>query len=142
MDISLQKKLFHKYKSIFRQKDLPMTETCMCWGIDCGNGWYYIIDELCNCITRYVINDETRKVEASQVKQKFGGLRFYISGFSDPYIEGLISMAEGMSYHVCEMCGSSNNVGIISDIYLESLCEKCNIKKRKSRKKSKTRTKK
>lgn len=34
MNIELQEKLFEKYPKIFRQKDLSMNETCMCWGIE------------------------------------------------------------------------------------------------------------
>ena len=42
-----QDKLFEKYPKIFRQKDLSMDQTCMCWGIECGDGWYPILDALC-----------------------------------------------------------------------------------------------
>ena len=47
MNQRLQDKLYEKYPKIFGQKDLPMTQTAMCWGIDCGDGWYNIIDTLC-----------------------------------------------------------------------------------------------
>tara|TARA_R110002153_G_scaffold46642_2_gene131713 strand:- start:1695 stop:1805 length:111 start_codon:yes stop_codon:yes gene_type:complete len=29
-----QKEIFEKYPKIFRDKDKPMTETCMCWGLE------------------------------------------------------------------------------------------------------------
>ena len=38
MKAELQNKLFEKYPKIFGQKDLPMTQTAMCWGIDCEIG--------------------------------------------------------------------------------------------------------
>ena len=47
MTQTLQQKLYDKYLKIFGQKDLPMTQTAMCWGINCGDGWYNIIDNLC-----------------------------------------------------------------------------------------------
>lgn len=47
MDLKLQNKLFEKYPKIFKQRDLSPQETCMCWGINCGDGWYDIIDRLC-----------------------------------------------------------------------------------------------
>jgi hypothetical protein len=57
MDRELQQKLFDKYPKIFRQKDLSMQETAMCWGIACGNGWYDLIDALCEEIQRcYIIS--------------------------------------------------------------------------------------
>lgn len=35
--------LYDAFPRFFRQKDLSMQETCMCWGICCGDGWYDII---------------------------------------------------------------------------------------------------
>lgn len=45
------------------------------------------------------------QVVATQVKEKFAGLRFYYSG-GDDYIDGVVSMAESMSYRTCEECGA------------------------------------
>ena len=42
---------------------------------------------------------------AAQVKEKFGGLRFYVDG-GDDWVYGAISMAESMSYRTCEVCGA------------------------------------
>ena len=39
-----------------------------------------------------------------QIKEKFGGLRFYYEG-GDEYISGLISMAESFSYKICYFTG-------------------------------------
>lgn len=42
---------------------------------------------------------------AVQVKEKFGGLRFYIGGGATEEQYAFISFAEEMSYRVCELCG-------------------------------------
>ena len=42
---------------------------------------------------------------AVQVKEKFGGLRFYVQAATDEHY-GYISFAESMSYKTCEVCGS------------------------------------
>jgi hypothetical protein len=47
------------------------------------------------------------QVVASQVKEKFGGLRFYHNG-GDDYIDGMISLAEHLSSRICEVCGKMN----------------------------------
>ena len=39
MNAELQNKLFENYPEIFKQKDLPATDTAMCWGICCGDGY-------------------------------------------------------------------------------------------------------
>ena len=131
MKKELEKKLFENYPGIFRQKDLPATHTAMCWGIACGDGWYDIIDTLCSNIKHRTScqngksPNEEYVVEAVQVKEKFGGLRFYVTG-GDSYINGLVSMAESMSYRVCEECGSpgkANKKG-----WIKTLCEPCREK--------------
>ena len=142
MKKELQDKLFKKYPKIFRQKDLPSTETCMCWGITCGDGWYDIIDALCASIKNHIewvnehkrlhslaqpkrlIPTKTNKTicEAAQVKEKFGGLRFYIDG-GNKYIEGLIAMSEAISYKTCEYCGFPGKP--LTNKWIRTTCENC-----------------
>jgi hypothetical protein len=124
MTPNLEKKLFTKYPKIFRQKDLNMQETCMCWGIECGDGWYWLIDNVCGSIQNYIDDNKgVEQVEASQVKEKFGGLRFYTSG-NDDRIDGMIWLAESLSYKICENCGSQDNVKQTKG-WIVSLCPKC-----------------
>jgi hypothetical protein len=55
-------------------------------------------------------------VKFDQIKEKYGGLRVYFSG-GDEYVEGLVSMAEAMSYKICDVCGNKgepNKEGWIS----------------------------
>ncbi len=42
----LQDKLYEQFPKFYAQKDLGMQQTCMCWGICCGDGWYNIIEDL------------------------------------------------------------------------------------------------
>lgn len=77
----------------------------MCWGFCCGNGWYALIDTLCDEIQRRVDTHGVKDVVALQVKEKFGGLRFYVSG-GDEYTAGLIWLADHLSTMVCEDCGA------------------------------------
>lgn len=51
------------------------------------------------------VPEPVEQVVAIQVKEKFGGLRFYYMG-GDEYIRGLENMAESMSYRTCEVCGA------------------------------------
>jgi hypothetical protein len=152
MKPELDKKLCEKYPKIFAQRGLPMTETCMCWGFDCGDGWYWLIDNLCHAIQSYVdsrnemirirteIDDSALKpglrepklqVEATQVKEKFGALRFYISG-GDDTIDGMIDLAEHMSWNICEYCGSTENI-IHTKGWITTLCAECSEKREKER---------
>jgi hypothetical protein len=111
MKQELDNQLCEKYPKIFADRHKPMTETCMCWGFECGDGWYNILDQLCNNIQHY-IDWKNRKEEivpqvvAEQVKEKFGTLRFYYRG-GDDYIEGMVRMADSMSSILCEECGDT-----------------------------------
>ena len=66
MKKELQDKLYNKYPKLFYQKDLPMQQTCMCWGIECGNGWYTIIDNACRLLQHHV--DSSRKQKARTLR--------------------------------------------------------------------------
>jgi hypothetical protein len=65
-----------------------------------GPGWKQIVLDLC---------DELRTKHnwdgnLYQIKEKFGGLRFYAGGF-DPEGRAAIDKAENLSYTVCDVCG-------------------------------------
>lgn len=66
--------LAEKYPSLYRDYKGDMRYTCMAWGIDVGDGWRDLIEKLSADITAI---DTEGRVVADQVKEKFGGLRFY-----------------------------------------------------------------
>lgn len=164
MNPELDKELCEKYPKIFADRHAPMSTTAMCWGFECGDGWYNIIDALCCLIQNHIDNSietcernkeflerreaalagdwtlfdehilsynnvsddwiKARKADlleeppewrtkitplhqvvASQVKEKFGTLRFYYNG-GDDVIDGIVYMAEEMSSRTCEVCGN------------------------------------
>ena len=123
MKIELQNALFKKYPEIFKQRNYSIMESCMPWGFECGDGWYSIIDTLCRLIQHYTEDHPDVLVEAVQVKEKYGGLRFYING-GDDYVDGLIVFAEAMSYLICEQCGSTDGVTQTKG-WIYTLCRQC-----------------
>lgn len=59
MKKELDEQLCEKYPKIFRDRYADMSQTAMCWGFDCGDGWYKIIDNLCQLIQNHIdYNDE------------------------------------------------------------------------------------
>ena len=125
MKQELDEYLCKVFPKIFAERNLPMTETCMCWGFECGDGWFNIINQLCQNIQHHIDwknkeKEVVAQVVVSQVKEKYGTLRFYYSG-GDDTIDGMVSMAESMSGVTCEECGNigeSNNGG-----WIKVLCE-------------------
>lgn len=104
--------------------------------IACGDGWYHILDTLCATIQNHVknVNRNAKDSEnlftchASQIKEKFGGLRFYIDS-GDSYIWGAIDMAEYLSEITCEVCGSNEHIGK-TEGWITTMCHKCHEEKK------------
>jgi hypothetical protein len=66
--------------------------------------------------------------KATQVKEKFGGLRFYVTGTSDKNW-ALIRNAEQKSYGICESTGSEVEVGTWNNGWVQTLCRKEALRK-------------
>jgi hypothetical protein len=57
------------------------------------------------------VPDTISQVVAVQVKEKFGGLRFYTQG-GDDVIFGMIRVAESMAIRTCEECGNPGHTRV------------------------------
>lgn len=115
--------LVEKYPKIFADRYEDMTKTAMCWGFDCDDGWFWLIDSLCSSIQSYIDNNNKPQVVATQVKEKWGGLSFYFIG-GDNYTDGMVWLAEHQSYKICEKCGSTENVTQTKG-WIKTLCNNC-----------------
>jgi hypothetical protein len=84
-------------------------------GIAVGSGWWLIIEKLCESIQshinwknqqfeKYGHGTEIPQVVVEQIKEKFGGLRFYYQG-GDEYVNGMVRLAEAWADATCEVCG-------------------------------------
>ena len=125
MKQELDEYLCKVYPKIFANRHKDMTETAMCWGFECGDGWYNIINTLCANIQSHIDWKNKNEVlvpqvTVDQVKEKFGGLRFYYEG-GDDVIDGMVRMAEGMSEVTCEVCGKPGKSR--GNGWIRTLCE-------------------
>ena len=50
----LDKLLCEKYPKMMVNRNKNMQETCMCWGFDCGDGWFNILDQLMGNIQHHI----------------------------------------------------------------------------------------
>ena len=157
------KYLVKKYEPLYRDRYGDMRSTAMCWGFECGDGWFDIINNLSHflcggwlrakenydqikdreglkkfewggdqewnvIVTREMIDAAKHKMDeayentpvASQVKEKNGGLRFYVHGATDEQY-AYIAFAEAMSYSICEVCGDKGKIN--RDGWLETRCK-------------------
>lgn len=81
-------------------------------GFAVDKGWWPILQALCANIQHHIDwwnkNHEkypvVEQVVVEQIKEKFGGLRFYYTG-GDDQISGMVRMAESWADRHCEECG-------------------------------------
>jgi hypothetical protein len=116
-------KLLKKYPKLLRQFYLTPQETCLCWGFECGDGWFDLIDTLFDRIVK--IDPD---IEVTQCKQKFGALRVYLNKYNEN-INELLDDADKASRVICEACGSLENVSFTRG-WVRPLCEVCMSKGR------------
>ena len=100
-------------------------------GFSVENGWLRLIDKLSGFIESQIkdlSNEDKDKIYVTQIKNKFGGLRYYLN-FPEKYypdiqykIDGAIAFAESLSFHICQKCG---NAGEHQGWH--TLCNNCNI---------------
>ena len=74
------KGFMERFPILFQDSKKDMTQTCMCWGVECPIGWFHIIEQLCTVLEFYnleFVKNYKIAIVADQVKEKFGTLRFY-----------------------------------------------------------------
>ena len=154
MKQELDKLLCEKYPKMMVNRNKNMQETCMCWGFECGDGWYNILNQLMGNIQHHIDWKEKQRdwtirfnstappedmrpvpelipqVTLDQVKEKFGTLRFYYTG-GDEYIRGLVSMAESMSGVTCEECSAPAETH--GPGWIRTICTPCEEKREAER---------
>jgi hypothetical protein len=54
MKQELDKLLCEKYPKMMVNRNKNMQETCMCWGFECGDGWFNILDQLMGSIQHHI----------------------------------------------------------------------------------------
>ena len=76
---------------------------------ECIDGWYALLSGLCEEIMQYCKSYKREAPTASQVKEKFGSLRFYVWHANDDVYD-IIDKYELQSQYVCEQCGKPGKV--------------------------------
>lgn len=96
-----------------------------CWVLDCGRGWFDLIDCMLDEIEDVDIN---KKVYLTQVKEKYGSLRVYFvvddSNELFDKVNDIVGKYEELSFIVCEECGASK-AELRNHGWYKTLCDKC-----------------
>ena len=115
---AFEKRLKEQYPKMFER---PYGGICV------DQGWWPIIESLCDNIQGYIDwqnknQDKTpvEQVVVTQIKEKFGGLRFYYDG-GDDRVYGMVAMAESWADRHCEECGKPGKRR--SGGWIKTLCD-------------------
>ena len=105
------------------------------FGCEIGDGWYELMVDLCTEITAaYERSGAPVDIVVDQVKEKWGGLRFYYHipdhlGGSPLQVEitEIVRKYEEMSLAICEDCGKQGTRRKLG--YVCTLCDECFAKR-------------
>ena len=148
MSPDLQATLMQRYPKFFRAPGLRLSEVETDnapddrlvsnegpfdqYGIECGDGWYAVVDRLCQAceleiealIAKGVAHESWPRV--AQIKEKVGTLRFYLAGQATEALQSQIQQAEIETRSTCEQCGKP---GLLRDgRWRKTQCDACYAK--------------
>ena len=148
MKKELQNQLKEKYQILYPEFDKTKryNDPILDWGIECGDGWFMILDKIMSWLKFQHLTNGYPKIKIVQIKEKFGMLSFYYenpkfedSDFKDrqkfnenlSLIRGAVSFATSLSIEICEKCGSTHNVKRTDGNWIRFYCESCRIEEAK-----------
>jgi hypothetical protein len=120
------KEIMDKYW--FFKPDYSLQNNLMAFGFENDEGWYPLIDELCSKLEKLIdekypdLKEGEYPFQVEQVKEKYGGLRFYVSGAYEEIFD-LIDEYEKKSYEICETCGEAGELKEVHGWY-KTVCNK------------------
>lgn len=146
MQAQLQAELLRRYPKFFRQPGKRLLNLDVIsglegrllddWapfderGIECGDGWFALIDRLSRACENEIATLVAQGVpkegwpRIAQIKEKFGGLRFYVRGPLSEDLRAQILQAENIeSLCTCECCGAPGRPR--EGPWLRSYCDNC-----------------
>lgn len=128
MNNKLDEQLVKDFPLLFGDRHGDMQNTAMCWGFEVGDGWEPIIREAAEKLEPLIkkYNEETNEKDylprASQIKEKFGTLRFYMTCTTDE-MDKITNEAENKSEVTCEQCGEKGELATTGG-WLMTRCKK------------------
>ena len=69
MKQELDKLLCERYPKMMVNRNKDMKETCMCWGFECGDGWFNILNQLMSQIQHHIDWKEKQRAWATKYNE-------------------------------------------------------------------------
>ena len=124
MNKELEDKLFQDFPVLYSQE---RENSCAKFTFDCLDGWHALIREFSEKMTPLMTQARQEGdpdgffARIVGIKEKFGGLRVYLSTGTDAMYD-LINEYEDRSEHICEICGEPGTIDPAA-FYKAALCE-------------------
>ena len=112
-------KLFNEFPKLFEHRKNKQI-SLLYFGVECNSGWFDLIYNLTKTVSKLVKEKGIKDFEIVQIKEKFGGLRYYTNFYTES-IGKLIRDAEEKSYKICEVCGKPGKLRKVS--WYRTLCK-------------------
>lgn len=109
MNSELTEKLYADFPYLYRGHVKPPEQSSMCWGFECGDGWFMLIHNLSLELTEHLERHPALDLEVVQVKRKFGSFRYDVVG-GDEITEKLINDSRERAKHICELTGKEGRL--------------------------------
>jgi hypothetical protein len=117
------------------EKQYPLCfkhQGCCMLGIECQTGWNQLLHNLFTKLEGYLAANPEKFIDCEfpfridQIKEKFGTLRFYVSGAASDEMMIAIDDAEVQSAKICEVCSKRGVVHVSKGgFWLKTLCSEC-----------------
>lgn len=124
-------KIMKDFPEYFKHVD-NIQASLMAFGFECGDGWFDLIYGLCENIKPHydeLPQSAKNNFWVTQVKEKYGGLRFYTTHLINDEVISMIDEAEEVSYKTCETCGNPGTLRTTDPEgkvgWLKTLCSEC-----------------
>jgi len=107
------------------------------WGVECGDGWFDLVDGLAKAFEEEIGRMISLGIEncywprVAQIKQKFGGLRFRVRPPISAALRAQIRAVEEESYSICGNCGGHRVIPV--DGNRDADCGHCEARHQQSK---------
>ena len=112
MTPALDALLCQRHPQLFQHRHADPQTCAMGWGLQCGDGWFDLIDILCESLQQETEHGDAPQAVAMLVKQKWGRLRFSVESATERQ-QAMIDLAEALSARLCESCGKPGQMASI-----------------------------
>lgn len=119
--IMTYKELFEKYPHAFLNNRNTDYSEDPSYRFECAEGWADLMEPIFAYLHEMNTKHPEDLISISQIKEKFGTLRFYTSGSTEK-LSALIDAAEQKSSITCEVCGKAGSLDN-SRHWIQTLCE-------------------